>query len=142
MKQVKDNYKILFIDDSKTEVKYLKLLFDISELPAEPTFINSAIEALEFLDGLDDLSFPDIIMVDINMPLMNGFEFSEKYYAKHSSGHPNTMLYIYSTSINSADVRKAESLDGVKGFISKPFDENSFNNILLPNLEIQIGTKN
>ena len=72
-------HKILFIDDSHTEINYLKLLFQIVDFPAEPAFFNSAIEALEELNNMKDEDYPDFIIVDINMPFITGFEFAEKY---------------------------------------------------------------
>jgi len=141
MTKISNKAKILFIDDSQTEIKYLNLLFQISDFPAEPIFINSALVALEFLDTLLTIEFPDVIIVDINMPLMNGFEFANKYLEKFHPLYPKTSLFIYSTSINSADIRKAESISSVKGFISKPFDEKNFNNIILPCFDHKLSIK-
>ena len=125
-------YKILFIDDSHTEINYLKLLFQIIEFPAEAFFINSAEDALTQLNNMNDTDFPDCIIVDINMPFITGFEFAEKYLETAALKHPATKLFIYSTSLHSKDIARAESINGVSGFISKPFDQNSFENNILP----------
>ena len=126
------NCKILFVDDSRTEIDYLKLLFQITDLPASPIFINSALDALEILSNYEASEYPDFILVDINMPLMDGFEFAENYVESLQLKYPNTKLFIYSTSIHSADIQRAEAIKGVTGFISKPFDETSFNEKILP----------
>ena len=130
--QLPRSCKIFFVDDSHTEISYLKLLFQITDLPAEPTFVNSAHDALEILENYDASEFPDFILVDINMPLMDGFEFAESYVEKFISVYPQTKLFIYSTSIHSTDIQRAESINGVTGFISKPFDEAAFENKILP----------
>lgn len=124
--------KLLFVDDSHTEINYLKLLFQFAELPATADFMISAHDALTMLESLPEADFPDFIIVDINMPLMDGFEFTEKYLLKFKSKFPQTYLFIYSTSLHSKDVLKAESIDGVQGFISKPFDEAAFNQNIRP----------
>ncbi len=129
------NCKILFVDDSLTEINYLKLLFQITDLPAEPIFIQSAQTAIETLSSFEPSDFPNFILVDINMPLMDGFEFAETYVKSFHNKYPNTKLFIYSTSIHSTDIQRAKSIDGVEGFISKPFDENSFNDKILPHLK-------
>lgn len=134
MKMSSPNWDILFVDDSKTEINYLKLLFQFTEIPLNPTFINSAHTALETLENMDHAAFPDIIVVDINMPLMDGFEFTEIYHKKFSQKYPNTRLFIYSTSIHSADINKAETMGGVSGFIAKPFEENTFMDNIHPHL--------
>ena len=73
-------------------------------------------------------------MIDIYMPLMDGFEFVERYYDSLYSNYPNTKVFIYSTSIHSADIRKAESMKGISGFIPKPFNENTFDEYISPHL--------
>ena len=140
--QTHRNCKILFVDDSHTEINYLKLLFQITKLPAEPTFINSAHEALEILETYDASQYPDFILVDINMPLMDGFEFAEIYVDTFLTKYPQTKLFIYSTSIHSADIQRVKSIKGVTGFISKPFDEDTFENKILSHFKENIINTN
>jgi len=128
------NWNILFVDDSKTEINYLKLLFQLTDIPLNPTFINTAHTAIETLVALKDDEFPDIIIVDINMPLMDGFEFASIYTEKFGVNHPATRLFIYSTSIHSKDITRAETMDGVTGFIAKPFEESTFEDYIYPHL--------
>ena len=134
--EVSKKSKILFVDDSHTEINYLKLLFQITNLPANPIFINSAAEALNKLENYAASDFPDFILVDINMPLMDGFEFAQCYFEHFLHKYPNTILFIYSTSIHSADIARAKSIGGVQGFISKPFDEAAFNEKILPYINL------
>ena len=136
MNQHPRNCKILFVDDSRTETNYLKLLFECTDLPADPSFINSAQEALITLDTYATPDFPDFILVDINMPLMDGFEFAEKYCEKFKVKYPDTKLFIYSTSIHSKDIQRAQSIPGAMGFIAKPFDEATFNSKILPLMKL------
>jgi len=132
MKMPPTNWNILFVDDSKTEINYLKLLFQLTDHPLNPNFINSAQKAIETLENTPPSEFPDIIVVDINMPLMDGFEFSKIYNEKFRKKYTNTRLFIYSTSIHSEDINRAESTIGVSGFIAKPFGENTFKNKIYP----------
>ncbi len=134
MKMPSSSWNILFVDDSKTEINYLKMLFQITEAPLTPIFINAAHTALETLAELKDNEFPDIIMVDINMPLMDGFKFATIYNEKFSADHPETRLFIYSTSIHSKDINRAETMNGVAGFIAKPFEESTFKDYIYPQL--------
>ncbi len=135
MKQEAKKTRILFIDDSHTEVKYLQLLIEMTQLPLTPVFVHSAIEGLQYIEDTPKEKFPEIIVVDINMPLMNGFEFAEIYSKKYLKKYRSTQLFIYSTSIDSSEINKAKSIDGVVDFIPKPFDESTYQNILLPYLQ-------
>jgi Response regulator containing a CheY-like receiver domain and an HTH DNA-binding domain len=132
MKMLSPNWNILFVDDSRTEINYLKLLFQLTDNPLIPSFINSAQEAIEILENMSPDEFPDIVVVDINMPLLDGFEFAKIYNEKFSEKNPNTRLFIYSTSIHSTDIIRAENTSGVSGFIAKPFGETTFKNKIYP----------
>lgn len=132
--QDKKNYKILFVDDSHAEIIFLKLLFEVSDLPMEAMYITSSSEALNVLANCSSVDFPDCIIVDINMPLLNGFEFVEQFESEIRPNCPDTKLFIYSTSINSQDIEKARSFDGVEDFINKPFNDEKFNSFVLPTL--------
>ena len=143
MKIPPSNWNILFIDDSKTEINYLKLFFQLTDVPLNPSFINSAPDAISILNNLEKSTFPDIIVVDINMPLMDGFEVAKAYFKTFSQKYPNTRLFIYSTSIHSADIQRAETTEGVSGFIAKPFTENTFTDFIYPHLpkSMEIATE-
>jgi len=138
MKVRPNNWNVLFIDDSKIEINYLKLFFQLSNVPLIPSFINYAPDAIKILGALKENEFPDIIIVDINMPLMDGFEFAEAYFNTFSKKYTNTRLFIYSTSIHSTDIRRAETTEGVSGFIAKPFSENTFTDFILPYLPVNM----
>jgi len=129
-----NNWDILFVDDSQTEINYLKLLFQLTDIPLNPTFINSAQQAIESLENTSSDQFPDIVIVDINMPLMDGFEFAKVYMEKFGKKFPNTCFFIYSTSIHSKDINRAERMPGVSGFIAKPFGDNTFEESIYPHL--------
>jgi len=133
------NWNVLFVDDSKTEINYLKLLFQLTDIPLTPNFINSAPTAIDTLKEMEASAFPDIVIVDINMPLMSGFEFAELYFDTFNTKYPNTRLFIYSTSIHSADIRRAETTRGCAGFIAKPFTENTFSEFILPHLSKSVA---
>jgi CheY-like chemotaxis protein len=68
--------------------------------------------------GADKL--PDYILLDINMPIMNGWEFLDEYKRLNIDPDGKTRIYIISSSVFSNDINKARSYPLVKSFISKP----------------------
>jgi CheY-like chemotaxis protein len=68
--------------------------------------------------GADKL--PDYILLDINMPIMNGWEFLEEYKRLNIDPLGKTRIFIISSSVFSNDINKAKSYPLVKSFISKP----------------------
>ncbi len=85
----------------------------------------SARKALEYLKSTTQ--HPDIILLDITMPIMNGWQFLEQYSKFHM---PNTQLYILTSSIDPQDKFKASGYSCVKDFISKPLKSEDLSRIM------------
>ncbi len=88
------------------------------------TFLNGllAIERLkELLQNFSD-NIPDYILLDINMPIMNGWEFLEAYKNLNLDIDKKLTIYILSSSVFSNDIDKAKSYQSVANFISKPLN--------------------
>ncbi|MEQ7800727.1 response regulator [Pedobacter sp. ASV1-7] len=75
-----------------------------------------AIDHLKSSTNQEDL--PDLILIDINMPILNGWEFLHAYEELHIS--KNIDMYMLSSSVYENDIEKAKTFSKVKGFISKP----------------------
>jgi hypothetical protein len=86
-----------------------------SESEAALTYISSQIQ--------QNLPVPDVILIDIRMPGMNGFDFLESIHQYSESSLKNTMVYILSSSLDSRDHKRAATFRMVKGFESKPLSE-------------------
>ncbi|MEM6965708.1 MAG: response regulator [Bacteroidota bacterium] len=130
-------YKFLFIDDSDLDNNYIKILIDVEELPIEAHFCNSAIAALDYLKDQSAASFPEIIIVDINMPLMNGFEFTEEYQEKYAADFPDTYLFISSSTRRISEIEKSKQMDIVTDFIAKPVAADYLVNKIFPMLPVR-----
>lgn len=71
---------------------------------------------------------PDILFLDLNMPIMDGWIFLDKMQETYA--HPPFDLYISSSSINPQDKQRAHDNPFVKGFIEKPWDSEDLERIL------------
>ncbi len=74
---------------------------------------------------------PDIILLDINMPIMDGWEFMEKMSLLKSTLNKNIIVYIVSSSIAAEDKKKSKTYSDILGYLSKPITINDLELIAL-----------
>lgn len=120
---------VIFIDDDE-DLNYLqKRMCFRSKIINNCYITSSALQTLNYLS--ENPIPPDIIFVDINMPIMSGFEFIEEYEKKLFSQFPETRLYVVSSSVREHDKKTALGYKSVQGFIVKPLTEEKLEEIYL-----------
>lgn len=92
----------------------------------------SATAALEYLKANKDKDFmlPDLILLDINMPGMNGWEFLKDYNLLAKELQSKVVIIMLTTSESSDDMKNAKSENYVSDFITKPMTKDIMNDII------------
>ena len=111
-------FKVVIVDDDSVVLFLHKVLIDRSVLPsAEGSFKNGK-EALEYIsnDGVRDS--PYLVLLDINMPVMNGWDFLEAIQDKEYK--ENIFVAMVTSSINSNDLEHASQYSQVIDYLEKP----------------------
>jgi CheY-like chemotaxis protein len=126
---------ICIIDDDKVYTYMLKKM--IQKLGNCQTVINysNGLEALESIKKSiaenDTNVLPDIIFLDINMPVMNGWQFLEAYSEIQSKISKKIQIYQTSSSVNQADIDKSLGYHVVTKYIVKSMDINTLKSLVM-----------
>jgi len=115
------NLQPIVVDDDDIICFLVKKLLKLSNYP-EPKSFLSAIDALDFIKKHETTQTRYAIFLDINMPVMNGWEFIETL--ESLSVISNYEIFILTSSINQNDKDKAFTYSSVKKFIEKPLRKN------------------
>ena len=99
---------------------------------ADKIFIcSNGEEALHLIENnLIEEDIPDVIFLDVNMPVMNGWEFLTAYNGLRSSINKNICIYIVSSSVDEADIQHSKEFESVEDYIIKPILKEKFTEIL------------
>ncbi len=85
--------------------------------------------AMDYLNasksGNDGVIFPEIIFLDINMPVMNGWDFLEEFEKSKDSLPYMPRIFILSSTVDPEDYSRAKAYTSVENFISKPLSKES-----------------
>ena len=115
---------LLVIDDDDINIFIIKKIVEKTGYEAKMVAKTNGQLAIDYLKELIELNevLPHLILIDINMPVLNGWEFLEAY-EKMNAGQKIDM-YMLSSSVYENDIEKAKTYKTVKGFISKPLSIN------------------
>lgn len=111
------NINILLVDDDKVDIKNVQRAFQKNEIDNPLHIARNGLEALEMLRGDNILPAPRIILLDINMPKMNGIEFLK--HLREDEKLRSISVFIMTTSNDDKDKFDAYNLN-VAGYILKP----------------------
>ena len=115
--------KLFIIDDEPIHHKLVELVIKYSGYTIEYTSFNQAADAFSYLVDDENInSLPDLILLDLNMAIISGWDFLELFQTFNSRFH-KTDIIILTSSINPNDKAKALTYKCVKGFFTKPFTE-------------------
>ncbi|MGL6012941.1 MAG: response regulator [Shewanella oncorhynchi] len=117
---------ILLVDDD--DVDYMAVQRAMRQLRLLNPLVRArdGIEALTILTSLDTIKGPSLILLDLNMPRMNGFEFLERIRSDPSLS--SSVVFMLTTSSTDEDRMKAYS-HHVAGYMVKTDMKDGFNNI-------------
>lgn len=120
---------VYVVDDDPLYIFSMKKLLKISEFCHNPLFFKNGQEALDSItpNVSYDENLPDIIFLDISMPLMNGWQFLDQLVQLPIQKH--IKIYIVSSSIDPSDMEKSQFYSIVTDYIYKPITIDKITNL-------------
>lgn len=121
------------IDDDKIYVNLVKKIIEIKKLSKNLLIFKNGREALDhfklILENATEDVLPDIIFLDINMPVMDGWEFLNEFIKIKNNFEKKITLYVVSSSIDPRDLERAKSFNLVTDYLIKPIELKRFEKI-------------
>src|SRR3954471_3023297 len=118
----------LLIDDNYIDNIVTRKLLENSRFAKNIVISESPDDAVEWLR--DGSVKPDVIFLDIRMPTMDGFEFLE-LYDKLAIDKNNTRIYLLSSSLDPADIKRSSNNKYITQFLHKPLTQKILEEISL-----------
>lgn len=119
-----DDADILLVEDNPGDIRLLREALDVTEIPHRLHVVTDGNDALDFIyqrAGFDDASQPDLILLDLNLPQIDGHEVLNEL--KSDPKHGRIPVIVLSSSSEEGDIRRAYAA-GANAYLTKPVDPN------------------
>lgn len=124
--------QVLLIDDDQVYLFAATKTIEATGLAGNVEVCTNGLDALEYLKKIigSSAKLPDVIFIDINMPVMDGWEFLEEYKTLSNDISSPIKIYILSSSVDKNDIMRSKEYNSVIDYVVKPVYKEKFSEIL------------
>jgi CheY-like chemotaxis protein len=127
--------KIFCVDDDPITLMLCKKVIERASFANEIDTAQNGEEAIEYFEWLKDnpnTPYPTLTLLDLNMPVMNGWEFLDIYSKRNYHEHfKNAKFIVLSSTIDPHDIEKISGYSMIIDFLSKPITKEMIENLKL-----------
>lgn len=118
-------HKILCVDDDPITLMLYKMVVSKAEFATQVDTAQNGEEAIAYFDELlkNSEEFPKLIFLDLNMPIMGGWEFLDIFSKEKYVTFKDSKVIVLSSTIDPQDIEKSKSYPMVIDFQSKPISK-------------------
>jgi CheY-like chemotaxis protein len=120
---------IILIDDDPIANFLNQSTIENLNITDELLVFENGLEGIRYLTSLKDNSAPSYIFLDLNMPVMDGFDFMANYNTLTFKDKERTKIIVLTTSSNAKDIEKAKEL-GCRDYLTKPLTESKIQSMI------------
>lgn len=114
---------IFLVDDNEVDNLVNFTLIKNLNITEKVIVLSNGLKAIEYLENNGvSVAIPSLILLDLNMPVMDGFEFLRKISALDNSYRERVKIVVLTSSLNEEDFQQAKDL-GCDGYLVKPLTD-------------------
>jgi len=126
----KKYHTVMLIDDNEIDNLIKQKMIEAASIAENIYTHTGAKSAIEFLRNMEKLEvadkvLPDVIFLDIDMPLMDGFQFLDEFEKLTNVAKKKCKIVMLTSSINPQDFNRSKKYENVRLYLNKPLSHDS-----------------